>query len=134
MMFKEQIDKIMEVYVDDMLVKSKATEDHIKHLDKNVQILSKYRMKCNPHKCVFYVESWKFLGFMVNYRGIEANPSKIQTLLDMKSPRTVKEVQSLIDRVTTLNQFVSKSSDKCKARVLQGHQRCGKKIRVDNRM
>ena len=76
MMFKEQIGKTMEVYVDDMLVKSKESIDHIKHLDEMFNILRKYRMKLNPQKCVFGVESGKFLGFMVNHRGIEANPDK----------------------------------------------------------
>lgn len=56
-------------------------------------------MKLNSQKCVFGVESGKFLGFMINYRGIEANPTKIQALLDMRSPNTMKEVQSLTGRV-----------------------------------
>ena len=71
-------------------------------------------MKLNPQNCIFGVESGKFLGFMVNHQGIEANPAKIQGLLDMKSPRTVKVVQSLTGGVAALSQFVSKSSDKCK--------------------
>lgn len=70
-------------------------------------------MKLNSQKCVFGVESGKFLGFMINHRGIEANPTKIQALLDMRSPNTVKEVQSLTGRVAALNRFVSKSTDRC---------------------
>ena len=77
MMFKEQIGKIMEVYVNDMLVKSKVTSDHIAHLADMFKILHAYRMKLNPLKCAFGVASEKFLGFMVNQRGIEANPEKI---------------------------------------------------------
>ncbi|XP_063941355.1 uncharacterized protein LOC108201357 [Daucus carota subsp. sativus] len=99
MMFKEQIGKTMEVYVDDMLVKSKEAQDHIQHLAEMFDILRKYRMKLNPQKCVFGVESGKFLGFMVNHRGIEANPTKFKALLDMKAPQNVR--------------FVSKSSDRC---------------------
>ncbi|XP_074377813.1 uncharacterized protein LOC141719323 [Apium graveolens] len=68
----------------------------------------------NPQKCVFGVESGKFLGFVVNHRGIEANPTKIKALLDMKSPSIVKQVQSLTGRIAALNRFVSKSSDRCK--------------------
>ncbi|XP_074355327.1 uncharacterized protein LOC141694568 [Apium graveolens] len=49
------------------------------------------RMKLNPQKCVFGVESGKFLGFMVNHRGIEAKPAKIKALLDMKSLTNVKQ-------------------------------------------
>ena len=66
----------MEVYVDDMLVKSKTTGDHVTHLFDTFVVLRKYRMKLNPLKCAFGVASGKFLGFMVNHRGIEANPKK----------------------------------------------------------
>nr|XP_017221509.1 PREDICTED: uncharacterized protein LOC108198257 [Daucus carota subsp. sativus] len=114
MMFKDQIGKTMEVYVDDMLVKSKKANDHVSHLCDMFEILRKYRMKLNPQKCVFGVESGKFLGFMVNHRGIEANPAKIKALLEMKSPTNIKQVQSLIGRIAALNRFVSKSSEKCK--------------------
>ncbi|XP_074374423.1 uncharacterized protein LOC141714827 [Apium graveolens] len=113
-MFKKQIRKTMEVYMDDMLVKSKRAEDHIADLAEMFHILRKYKMKLNPQKCVFGVESGKFLGFMVNHRGIEANPAKIKALLDMKSPTSVKQVQSLTGRIAALNRFVSKSSDRCK--------------------
>ncbi|XP_063948153.1 uncharacterized protein LOC135152236 [Daucus carota subsp. sativus] len=114
MMFKDQIGKTMEVYVDDMLVKSKKDTDHVAHLSEMFEILRKYRMKLNPQKCVFGVESGKFLGFMVNHRGIEANLAKIKALLDMKSPANIKQVQSLTGRIAALNRFVSKSSEKCK--------------------
>ena len=113
MMFEKQIGKTMEVYVDDMLVKSMRASDHIDNLAEMFDILRKYRMKLNPQKCVFGVESGKFLGFIVNHRGIEANPAKIQALMNMRSPRSVKEVQSLTGRIAALNRFVSKSSDKC---------------------
>ena len=114
MMFKEQIGKTMEVYVDDMLVKSKEACDHIKHLGDMFEILRKYRMKLNPQKCAFGVESEKFLGFIVNNRGIEANPAKIRALMEMKSHTCVKQVQSLTGRIAALNRFISKSSDRCK--------------------
>ena len=70
-------------------------------------------MELNPSKCAFGVSSGKFLRFMVSHRGIEANPDKIQAILDMKSPRNIKEVQSLTGRVAALNRFVSKAIDKC---------------------
>ena len=70
-------------------------------------------MKLNPSKCAFGVSSGKFLGFMVSQRGIEANPNKIQAILNMEPPRNAKEVQSLIGRVAPLNRFVLKATDKC---------------------
>ena len=70
-------------------------------------------MKLNPSKCAFGVASGKFLGFMVSQRGIEANLKKVQAILNMTSPKTVKEVQKLTGRIAALNRFVSKATDKC---------------------
>ncbi|KAL5546552.1 hypothetical protein UlMin_006239 [Ulmus minor] len=103
----------MEVYVDDMLVKFLKADEHINNLRESFEVLREYKMKLNPAKCAFGVTSGKFLGFMVNHRGIKANPIKIQALLDMESPRKVKEVQSLTGRVATLNIFISRATDKC---------------------
>ena len=74
----------MEVYVDDMLVKSRHTSDHIKDLRDCFNTLQQYRMKLNTAKCAFGVESGKFLGFMVNHRGIEVNPAKSQAVVDLQ--------------------------------------------------
>ena len=76
-MFAKLLGKSMEVYVDDMLVKSLQAEHHIQHLEETFQMLSKYKMKLNLAKCVFGVASGKFLGFMLHNRGIEVNPKKI---------------------------------------------------------
>ena len=76
MMFKDQICKTIEVYVDDMLVKSNRTDEHMKYLGEMYAVLRNYQMKLNPLKCVCDVSSSKFLGFMVNQQGIEANPKK----------------------------------------------------------
>ena len=70
-------------------------------------------MRLNPEKCVFGVTGGKCLGFLVDEIGIEANPNKIQTIQDMKSPRSVKEVQKLTGCVAALGRFLSKSADKC---------------------
>ena len=73
----------MEVYMDDKLVKSKMVRNQAKHLKQMFNILQKYQMKLNPLKCAFGVGSGKFLGFMVNQCGIEANPEKIKALLEV---------------------------------------------------
>ena len=104
----------MEVYIDDMLVKSITAELHIAHLSEAFQILRAYNMKLNPAKCAFGVSVGKFLGFIVNYRGIEANPNKIKAVLDMPPPSNIKEVQCLTGRIATLSLFVSKANDKCR--------------------
>ena len=103
----------MEVYIDDMLVKSTTAELHIAHLSEAFQILREYNMKLNPAKCGLEVSAGKFLGFIVNNRGIEANPDKIKVVLDMPPPSNIKEVQRLIGRIVALSRFLSKASDKC---------------------
>ena len=103
----------MEVYVDDMLVKIKRAELYLDDLRETFNTLRKYQMRLNPTKCVFGVSFGKFLGFMVSQRGIEANPEKVKAILDMMSPRSVKEVQRLTGRIVALNRFVSRATDKC---------------------
>ena len=112
-MFHDQIGRNVEVYIDDMLVKSKEENDHLDDLRETFETLRKYQMKLNPSKCAFGVYSGKFLGFMVSQRGIEANPDKIKAILEMQPPKTTKEVQRLTGRVAALNRFMSRSTDKC---------------------
>ena len=94
-------------------MKSQDEEIHLDDLQETFNTLRQYNIKLNPSKCAFGVSSRKFLRFMVSHRGIEANPDKIQAILDMKPPQNVKEVQSLTRRVAALNRFVSKATDKC---------------------
>ena len=104
----------MEVYIDDMLVKSIKAELHINHLAEAFQVLRSYNMKLNPNKCAFRVSAGKFLGFIVNNRGIEANSDKIKVVLDMLPPSNVKDIQRLIGRIVALSRFVSRANDKCR--------------------
>ena len=112
-MFRPEIGRNMKVYVDDILVKSIDEEKHLDDLQETFDTLRRYNMKLNLSKCAFGVLSGKYLGFMVSHRGIEANPDKIQAILNMEPPRNIKEVQSLTGQVVALNKFVSKATDKC---------------------
>ena len=91
-MFRPQIGWNVEVYVDDMLVKSLDERSHLDDLQETFETLRRYKMKLNPSKCAFGVLSGKFLGFMVSQRGIEANLDKIQTILNMEPLKNIKEV------------------------------------------
>ena len=82
-------------------------------LRETFDTLRSYNIKLNPGKCVFGVSARKFLGFMVSYRGIEANPDKIQAIIEMTPPKSVKEVQSLNRKVAALNRFMSRATNKC---------------------
>jgi len=112
-MFRDQIGRNVEVYVDDMLVKSIQTASHIEYLRETFGTLRSHKMKLNPAKCAFGVSSGKFLGFMVSQRGIKANPEKVNTVLGMQSPQTTKQLQQLTGRIAALNRFISRSTDKC---------------------
>ena len=72
--FRPLMGKTIEVYIDDMLFKSKERPDHTKHLQETFELLRTHDMKLNPLKCAFEISSGKFLGFMVTQRGIEAIP------------------------------------------------------------
>ncbi|KAL2249921.1 UNVERIFIED_CONTAM: Retrovirus-related Pol polyprotein from transposon opus [Sesamum indicum] len=111
-MFAQQIGKTMEVYVDDMLVKSQQPDEHLEHLKIAFAIMREHGMKLNPSKCTFGVAGGKFLGYMVSERGIEANPEKIEAILNLKSPTSIKEVQKLTGRIASLNRFISRSADR----------------------
>ena len=111
--FKDQIGRNVEAYVDDLIVKSKDPEDHIKDLEENFYTLRRYGMRLNPTKCAFGIKSGKVLGYMVTARGIEANPDKIKAIQDMQVPKNVKDVQRLTGRLAALNRFIAKLAEKC---------------------
>ena len=112
-MFAYQIGRNVQVYFDDMLVKSWCENDHLNDLQETFDTLRSYNMKLNPSKCVFGVTAEKFLGVMVSQREIEVNPEKVLAIMELGLPKTVKEVQSLNGKIATLNRFVSKATDKC---------------------
>ena len=99
-MFAPLIEKSMEVYIDDMLVKTKRASDNIRDLKDNFDVLRQYQMKLNPTKCAFEFESRKFLEFLVNLRCIEVNPAKAQAIINLQPPCIVKEIQKLIRTIT----------------------------------
>jgi len=94
-MFVQQIGRNVEVYVDDMLVKSKKKDCHLDDLQETFETFRLYDMKLNPSKCMFEVSSGKFMGFMVSQRGVEVNLDKIRAILEMTPLKNIKEEQSL---------------------------------------
>uniref|UniRef100_A0A2N9GYD0 Reverse transcriptase domain-containing protein n=1 Tax=Fagus sylvatica TaxID=28930 RepID=A0A2N9GYD0_FAGSY len=94
-MFGSQIGKTVEVYIDDMLVKSVRKEDHLAHLREVFEILRRDKLRLNASKCLFGVHSRKFLGHIISNRGIEANPDQISALINLEEPKNTKQVQRL---------------------------------------
>nr|ABA97385.1 retrotransposon protein, putative, Ty3-gypsy subclass [Oryza sativa Japonica Group] len=103
----DQIGRNVEAYVDDVVVKTKQKDDLIADLEETFASIHVFRMKLNPEKCIFGVTSGKLLGFMVSQRGIQANPEKINAILNMKPPSSQKDVQNLTGCMAALSRKLS---------------------------
>ena len=106
-MFEPQLRKNIEVYIDDIVVKSKEVSDHVDDLGNIFGILRKHKLRLNASKCSFGVGLGKFLGYMVTHRGIEVNPDQVKAINNLQPPRNPKEVQKLTGMTTALNRFIS---------------------------
>ena len=113
-MFEPQLGKNIEVYIDDMVVKSRVVFEHVGDLRSIFEILREHKLRFNASKCSFGVGSGKFLGYMVTHRGIEVNPDQVKAINNLQLPRNPKEVQKLIGMTAALNRFISRSVDKCR--------------------
>jgi hypothetical protein len=106
--FKRQLNKNVEAYVDDVVVKTRNSDMLIADLEETFASLREYRWKLNPNKCVFGVLLGKLLGFIISHCGIEANLEKISAITSMKAPTCIKDVQKLTGCMAALNRFISK--------------------------
>ena len=112
-MFEPQLGKTIEVYIDDMVVKSKVVSEHVKDLEVIFGILREHKLCLNASKCSFGVRYGKFLGYMVTHRGIEVSPDQIKAINSLQTPRNPKEVQKLTGMIAALNRFISRFADRC---------------------
>jgi hypothetical protein len=101
-MFGHLIGKNVEVYIDGMLIKSLGKVNHIGDLREVLGILRSNKLRLNASKCVFGVSLGKFLGHMVSYNGVEANPDQISALLNLEPPKDAKQVQHLTGMIAAL--------------------------------
>ncbi|RVW58113.1 Retrovirus-related Pol polyprotein from transposon 17.6 [Vitis vinifera] len=111
--FKPLIGHTVEVYIDDIVVKSKTREQHDLHLQEVFHLLRRYGMKLNPSKCAFGVSAGKFLGFMVSQRGIEVSPDQVKAVMETPPPRNKKELQRLTGKLVALGRFIAPSLMSC---------------------
>jgi hypothetical protein len=112
-LFHDMIHHEIEVYVDDMIAKSRTAQDHLTDLRKLFQRLKKYQLRLNPNKCAFGVTSGKLLGFIVSGRGIEIDPAKVQAIRSMPVPRTEKEIRSFLGRINYIARFIAQLTATC---------------------
>jgi hypothetical protein len=104
---KEQLERNVFAYVDDIVVVSRKKGPQLQHLAETFASIRKAQLKLNPEKCVFGVSRHKVLDCLVSVKGIEANPDKIKAIVCMKPPQSRKEVQRLTGRIATLNRFMA---------------------------
>jgi hypothetical protein len=109
---ESQVGRNIFRYVDDIVVASKNKADHLADLAETFANMRDARLRLNPEKCVFGVRQGKILGYLVSHRGIEANPTKIQAIINMTPPQSAKDVQRLTGRLAALNRFISKSAER----------------------
>ena len=102
-----QIGRNAEAYVDDVVIKTRSSDQFIADLQETFENLRRFKWKLNPTKCVFGVPAGKLLGFIVSNRGIEANPTKINAIRFMKQPRCKKDLMKLTGCMAALSWFIS---------------------------
>ena len=106
-MLKPQLGKNIEIYIDDMVVKSKLESEHINDLGNIFEILRRHKLWLNTSKYSFGVGLGKFLGYMVTHHGIEVNLDQIKVINNLQPPQNPKEVQKLTGMTAALNWFIS---------------------------
>ncbi|XP_039169970.1 uncharacterized protein LOC120294106 [Eucalyptus grandis] len=113
-LFHDMMHEEIEVYVDDMIAKTRPGKSHVETLKKLFDRLREFKLRLNPAKCVFGAASGKLLGFMVSSKGIEIDPSKAKAICELQPPSTVKEVRSLLGRLNYIARFISQLSETAK--------------------
>jgi len=110
--FHELIGKIVEIYIDDVVVKSKGHQEHLADLRRDLECTRMHSLKMNLNKCAFGVSAGQFLGFMVYKRGIEISQKTISAIDKVEAPTTKVKLQSLICKINFIWRFISNLSEK----------------------
>jgi hypothetical protein len=115
LIFHELLGIIIEVYIDDIVVKSTGLDSHLTDLHLAFDKMRQYGLKMNPLKCVFGVSVGKFLGFIIHEHGIEIDPKRVESMKKLKAPTYKKELQSFPGKVNYLRWFISNLSGRVTA-------------------
>ena len=110
-LFHDMIHKDVEVYVEDMRVKSLDRADHLATLQRFFERIRRFMLRLKPKKCTFGVTSRKLLGHIVSERGVEVDPKKIKVILDMPALRTEREIRGFLGRLQYISHFIAKLID-----------------------
>ncbi|GJX84423.1 reverse transcriptase domain-containing protein [Tanacetum coccineum] len=110
--FHKQIGRNLEVYVDDLIIKSHTEDEIARDIEETLKTLREINMKLNPKKYTFRVEKGMFVGYKVNTKGLKVCPDKVDVVLSLPSPKCLKDVQKLNGKLTSLNRLLAKSAEK----------------------
>ncbi|GJT55424.1 reverse transcriptase domain-containing protein [Tanacetum coccineum] len=110
--FQKQIGRNLEVYVDDLVIKSRTKLEIMRDIEETFKTLREINMKLNPKKCTFGIEEGMFLGYKVNTKVIKVCPDKVEAVLSIPSPKCLKDVHKLNGKLASLNRFLSKLTEK----------------------
>ena len=113
-MFEPQLGKNIEVYIDDVVVKSKLEYEYVNDLKNIFEILRRHKLRLNASKCSFRVGLGKFWGYMVTHHRIEVNLDQITAINNVLPPWNPIGVQKLTGMIATLNRFISQLANKCR--------------------
>jgi hypothetical protein len=107
LIFDNLLRVLMEVYIDDVVVKSVGFEEHMTDLKLSLERMKKYGLRMNSLKCTFGVTSGRFLGFIVHEHDIQIDPKKIDSIRKIGELVCKKDVQKLLDKINYLRHFIS---------------------------
>ncbi|XP_051150162.1 uncharacterized protein LOC127264704 [Andrographis paniculata] len=110
--FHDLIGQSVEVYINDIVVKSKSFSEHLVDLEQAFRRMRHYNLRMNPAKCAFGVASGNFLGFMVHNKGIEVDSNKTKAVINARPPENLKQLQGFLGQVNFLRRFVSNAAEK----------------------
>ncbi|GJY67937.1 reverse transcriptase domain-containing protein [Tanacetum coccineum] len=108
----KQIGRNLEVYVDDVVIKSRTEDEIVRDIEETFKTLREINMKLNPKKCTFGVEEGMFVGYKVNTKGLKVCPDKVDVVLSLQSLKCLKDVQKLNEKLASLKRFLAKSTEK----------------------
>jgi hypothetical protein len=102
LIFHDLLGVILEVYIDDILVKSDSMNDHLANLRLALKRMRQYELKMNPLKYSFGVSAGKFLGFIIHEHGIKIDPSKIESINKVQLPQCKNDMQKFLEKINYL--------------------------------
>ena len=112
LIFHDLIGIILEVYIDDIVIKLAGLSHHLADLRLALERMHQYGLKMNPLKCAFGVSAGKFLGFIIHEKDIEVDPKRIEAMKKVEAPACKKDLQKFLGKVNYLRRFISNLSGK----------------------